>query len=210
MFKMAKKIYLEGGNLAGERPYLGLERGILSSANNKVMFVLDFARHGEGLIERKEKDKIYFNDLGAEEIYFASDCSSSDEINEKIKNSEVLYLPGGDTELLLEKIKENNLEFLLRSYEGIIFGNSAGAYACATEYPKIREGEVNIIKSLGLVNFVVKAHYTEEFDKPLLEISKEKDVYGIANEGIIVVENGKLNYIGDIYLFSKGEKIKVI
>ena len=206
---MAMKIYLEGGGRHSEKVFESLEGEILSSTDNKIIFILDFAREDDIIMEKKEKDIDYFKELGAEKINFASDCSSFEEIKEKMDESGVLYLAGGNTELLLEKIKEKNITSLIKSYNRIIIGNSAGAYACCKEYIKIRDNVKSISSSLGLVNFCCITHYKPEFDEPLKEYSNDRDIYAIPEPSVIVVEDGKLNFIGNIYLFSKENKTKV-
>ncbi len=206
---MAKRIYLEGGERQETDVYVDLEKNILDSVNEKTIFILDFARYGDEIIRRKEKDKKYFESLGATKIEFATGYFSSEEIIKQINDSNILYLVGGSTEFLLEKIREKNLVPVIESYEGIIIGNSAGAYACCKEYFRIRDEGVKVIPSLGLVDFSCEAHYTNEFDSQLLELSNEGDIYGIPEGSAIVVEGNKLNFIKDVYLFSKGEKTKV-
>jgi len=208
MFKMASKIYLEGGGRIKDRVFEKLEKRILSLVSNKVIFEIDFARYGEKLKERKIRDLNYFKELRAEEIFFSSDCDSKD-IKKRINESGILYIAGGDTELLLDRIRKEGLVDLIKKFPGIIIGNSAGAYACCREYVKIRDNDVKVIPSLGLVDFCCMAHYERKFDNKLLEFSKDRDIYGIPEPSTIMIEDDKLSFIGDVYLFSKGEKIKI-
>ncbi len=209
MFKMkAKKIYLEGGGKHEERTFEDLEKEVLSSTRNKIIFELDFARYGDKILTRKKRDRNYFIGLGAEEINFASDCNSFDEIKERISQSDILYIAGGDTELLLKKIKEDGLDKLIRNFKGILIGNGAGAYACCKEYIKIREDVVQVIPSLGLVNFCCKAHYEDKFDETLKKYSKDRDIYAISEDSVIIIEDDNLKFIGKAYLFSNGKKIR--
>ena len=76
-------------------------------------------------------------------------------------------------------------------------------------YVKIKDSQnEKIIKGLGLVKFYMIAHYKEEFDKTLLKLSKDKNIYGVPEKSAIVID-GNLEFIRDVYLFSKGRKHKI-
>jgi peptidase E len=69
----------------------------------------------------------YFEELGASKIEFAELPDSLEEITEKMDRSDLVYLPGGVTKLLVQRIKNAKVDRLLRKYEKVIIGNSASA-----------------------------------------------------------------------------------
>lgn len=206
---MARKIYLEGGESHKTGIFFGLEKEALSETEDNKIFVLDFARHGEKISRKKIQDTEYFGSMDANILGFATDLDSEGDLINLINESEILYLPGGSTELLLERISEKGLVSTIKSYNKVIIGNSAGAYACCNEYFKIRENEVETIPSLGLVDLSCKAHYREDFDEELMKYSLTKDIYGVPEGSAIIVEDGeKIKFFNEVFLFSKGKKTK--
>jgi len=206
---MAKEIYLEGGVILDEEA-IEIDKIAMQKAENKSVYVLDLTRKDEMRIRRdREFFKEYFRKLGGVVINFAS-ISNLEEIKKGIQKAGVLYVPGGDTELLIENINNKGLGDLIKSFKGIIIGMSAGAYLLCYQYTKIREGKIDMISALGVLDFRMKAHYEEKFDAQLLELSREEDIYAVANKSAIIVnEKGKLSFIGKVFLFSKGKKIKL-
>ncbi|MCL2038186.1 Type 1 glutamine amidotransferase-like domain-containing protein [Candidatus Saccharibacteria bacterium] len=74
---------------------------------------------------------------------------------DQIKNSDVLYLHGGSTRLLLEKLKR--YENLPNAWRGkIIVANSAGANSLAQHFLH-RDGQIG--EGLGVLPFNIVVHY---------------------------------------------------
>ncbi len=206
---MSRQIFLLGGGKQNE--FRGLDSEIINKLKYKSIFVINLTKRDKEVLENKKKElKSYFKEIGFENIYFASDYDSSLEIKSHIKIADLLFIDGGDTEFLLENINNLKIGPLIKSFNGIIEGSSAGAYILCQNYLKIRGGKLEVIQSLGIVSFTVKAHYGLEFDKELLSFSKkEKEIYGISEGSYIIIEEGNLNFSGEIYLFKDGEKKKV-
>jgi peptidase E len=205
---MAKKIYLIGGGDVKEGKTKEIDTKAFADADNKNVFVLNLTTNDKQKItEYINFLNSYFKELGATNVSFASELNS-DKIIDQLNNSGLLYIPGGDTELLIKNVGDKGLDKYIKNYKGVIVGNSAGAYLMCSEYIKIRDSGIERFDSLGLVDARMKAHYTEEFDSTLNELSEEIDIYGVPECSALVWNNG-LNFIGDIYLFSKGQKTKV-
>jgi len=62
----------------------------------------------------------YFTDLGARAVGFAELSNPLKVITEKMNASDLLYLPGGDTSLLVQRIKERRIDSLIREYSKVI------------------------------------------------------------------------------------------
>lgn len=205
---MTGKIYLLGGG--NQDVFRDIDKKILNESTNKKIFIINLTTPNKEKLEKKKIELMkHFKEVGYEEIDFASDCNSREDIKERVDNAGALFIAGGDTEFLLENIKEKNLAPLIKSFKGIIGGNSAGAYACCKEYIKIKDNKIKIIPSLGLVDFCCKAHYKENFDKVLLDSSQNRKIYGIPEASVIIWSGGELEIIGEAYLFSNKQKEKL-
>ena len=203
---MARKIYLLGLRHS-EFPFVKEEKEAVDLSETKNMFVIDFARYGEKYIKEKKKaDFKMFKGYGAKKVEFTSNLND-EEIKQRIKETDLIYIAGGDTIKLLGEIKQKNLEGLIKSFEGIIVGNSAGAYVCCKGF--VEETNRKIIPGFGMVNIFIKAHYVSEFDNMLSELSEKEKIYAIPDSSVIVVEKGKLSFRGDVYKFVKGKKEKI-
>lgn len=120
------------------------------------------------------------------------------EIEKKIKGSDIIYLGGGDTEYLIQQLKNLHLDELIRrQYESgkIIVGNSAGALALVKNVYSI-ENHALIKRSDGLDLFKNKTllvHYEDEYQDLYLSLkSQYKDCEIIAlkeNKAVLILNN---------------------
>jgi len=205
---MAKKIYLNGGADIMKGESKEIDTKALSETENKRVFVLNLTTNDQEKIDRyREFFKTYFTDLNVGNINFASELDN-EKIKEEISKSDLLYIPGGDTEILIKNVKEKELVEIIKSFRGIIMGVSAGAMMLCDEAICAYENR-EPIKGLGLVDILIDVHYNEKHNDSIKKFFNEKDLYAIPEKSIIIVQNGELKFIGDVYLFSKGEKTKV-
>jgi len=123
----------------------------------------------------------YFKDVGFEEVIFLGKDDNSLKINEKFEKVDVIYLPGGDPQILFEEMKKRNLDQKIKDFEGIIIGNSAGAIV-------LSKGKIEgnkIYHGFGIVDFYVKVHFSLN---SIHELSKDfENVVGIPERGWICV-----------------------
>jgi len=154
----------------------------------------------------------YFEDIGASAVEFAEYSDSHEIIAQKAKHSDLIYLPGGVTRILLERILDAKVDSILREYEKIIVGNSAGALAlgrdCILTRGKRKKRTVTI-PGLSLVDFSVKVHYKASKDDELKQLSYGRKIYAIPESCALIYDSGAVSCIGDIYLFQNGEKTKL-
>jgi len=136
---------------------------------------------------------------------------SFEEINRKVECSDLIYLTGGLTTVLIERLKSKSVDPLLRKYDKVIVGRSAGALALCKKcvLTDRRKPAVKVIKGLGLVDFSVKVHYEPSKDGELKRLSKEETIYAIPERSALVYDRGCLSFIGDVYVFQNGEKTRV-
>lgn len=210
------KLYFIGGEYIEKRGSEKINRKAFSDAcGTPAVLVFLWARETIDKADPKRKLIVnYFKDIGAGRIEFAEPADSMKIITEKINSSDLIYLPGGLTKLLVERLKKAKITTLLKNYDKVIIGNSAGAHALCKKYIGMRgqddRAATEIAQGLGLVNFAVVVHYDVSYDKELKTLSKKKDIkiYAIPERSALVYDNGDIKFLGNVYLFYKGEKTK--
>lgn len=150
----------------------------------------------------------YFRSLGASTISTVNYSSKNGEIKEEMSKSDLVYLTGGVTSVLVERLKKSGLSSLLEKFEGVIVGRSAGALAlcskCVITYRS--NCAVKVINGLGLVDLTLKAHYKLGVDEKLKEFSENQDIFAVPKGSAVVCDHGNLSFINKVYLFHKREK----
>lgn len=207
------KFYLIGGiDLNAAENSVEIERKALADAKNKNVFVLDLTSNNpEKLAKYRNVLTSYLKKAGAEKIRFISSCDSTNKMEKGIREAGLVYIPGGDTEVLMQNIEERNLKPILRSLKSVLVGNSAGALAMCEEVILTKDedvAETKVLPGLGLVPFSVEVHYDETHDKELFELSKDREIYAIPEKCVIAYDR-KMNFIGDIWKFSRGKREKI-
>ncbi len=207
------KFYLIGGiDLNVAENSVEIERKALADAKNKNVFVLDLTSNNpEKLAKYRNVLTSYLKKAGAEKIRFISSYDSTNKMEKGIREAGLVYIPGGDTEVLMQNIEERNLKPILRSLKSVLVGNSAGALAMCEEVILTKDEDVTetkVLPGLGLVPFSVEVHYDETHDKELFELSKDREIYAIPEKCVIAYDR-KMNFIGDIWKFSRGKREKI-
>jgi dipeptidase E len=204
------KYYLLGGENTHKRDAQQINQSAFKDAGN-VPRILVFSWARASFDRTYAKSKLlfdYFRSLGAKTVNTVDYSCSFPEIKEKIAESDLIYLTGGVPSVLVERLKKSGIHSLLKTFEGVIAGRSAGALAlcrkCVITYR--RTSEVKIIDGLGLVNLTLKAHYKLGRDNELKELSKELDIFAIPKGSALIYDNGKLSFMNNVYLFSNGER----
>ena len=159
--------------------------------------------------KRRKRLFDYFRSLGACNVEFVDYSDTYEEINRKVECSDLIYLPGGLASVLVERLENKNVDALLRDYDGVVVGRSAGALALGKKCVVTRNRRhptSKMIRGIGLVDFSVKTHYKSSKDAALKKLSKEEKIYAIPERAALVYDNGCLSFMGDVYLFQNGEK----
>ena len=129
----------------------------------------------------------------------------------KIRNSNIIFLTGGFPDKMMERLEEFDLIDDIANFTGLIIGSSAGAMIQIAEYHITPDGDYNIFTyNMGLniiKNFDIEVHYegTEMQKKYIQKVLMEKKdkVYGITDNGGIIVDNEKVILLGDVQVYSK-------
>lgn len=204
------KLYLLGGENVFRRSAREVnERAFQEAGDPLVVLVFAWARASfDKGYKKRERLVDYFISLGASKVNFVEYSDSKETIAEKTSSSNLIYLTGGLVSVLIERLKNMEVDSLLRGYSGVIVGRSAGALAlckkCVITYRS--NSKVKLVGGLGLVDFTLKAHYKPEKDNELKRLSKEEKIYAVPEGSALVYDNGASSFIGEAYLFENGEK----
>ena len=141
--------------------------------NPKMLFIGTASREREGYFEAI---KNIYSSLGCQ-----VDClkMTDSNIKEKILNSDIIYIGGGNTKFMLSEWEKVNLkEYLLEAYDkGIVLsGFSAGAY-CWFKY------NYEMIEGFGLIDAIICVHYEDKTEEKINEFYtnvKSNNLPGIA------------------------------
>ncbi|SIR88230.1 Peptidase E [Peribacillus simplex] len=135
---------------------------------------------------------------------------SDKEMKKSINEHDILYFIGGRPERLIHVIEGKGLAPIIKDFQGLIIGYSAGSLAFCNDciitkdkdYP-----ETIVIKGLGLVRFSVEVHYEDNIDGDLISLSNERKIYAIPNGSAIFSKNGEpFKVTNDIYSFQNMKK----
>jgi peptidase E len=207
---MTKLYFLGGENVAKRDAREINEVAFCDAGKAPAVVVFPWARASfDNTYKRRKRLFNYFRSLGACTVDFADYSDTLREITRKVEHSDLLYLPGGLASVLVERLKKKSVDRLLRKYEGIVVGRSAGALALGKKcvVTKNRRNPTSkMISGIGLVGFSVKAHYKPSKDGALKRLSQQEKIYAIPERAALVYEDGALSFMGEVYLFQNGEK----
>lgn len=129
-------------------------------------------------------------------------------MHKAIQNADVLWLAGGDTQNQFAYLSEYGLISLIRDFKGVVIGISAGAInmaktAICTLTCRHRKQEV--YQGLGLVDYSVEPHFDPvNISSELLSLSEDYVIHGLCDEAVILCDEHRTIFVGDIYLLCKG------
>jgi peptidase E len=209
---MTKLYFLGGENILKRDSQDINEQAFLDAGGQPAILVFPWARASfDKAYLRRKQLSAYFTGLGASTVDFAEYSDSLEEIARKVACSDLIYLPGGLTSVLVERMKKKSVDGLLHKYSRVIVGRSAGALALSKNciLTDKHNATVKIITGIKLVDFSVKVHYKPSKDCELKRLSKEETIYAIPARSALVYDNGVLSFIRDVYLFQDGEKLRV-
>lgn len=187
-------------------------RAFLDAGGAPNVLVFPWARASfDKSYKRRERVFNYFRSLGANTVEFADYSAPADEIERKIESSDLVYLTGGIPSVLINRLKTKGVDRLLRQYNGVIVGRSAGALAlCKKCVITDRDNDATtVIDGLGLADFGGKVHYKPFKDRELRKLSNENPIFAIPSASALIHNNNDMSFIGEVYLFQNGEKTRL-
>ena len=130
-----------------------------------------------------------------------------------VRNSEVIWLAGGDTPTQFAYLEAYGLIQCIREHKGVIIGMSAGSInmtKTAVCTLTCEHNELKIYEALGLVEFSVEPHLDKvNVSEELLVLSEKYPLYGICDDGAIISVEDKTLFVGDVFLINNGQVTKV-
>ncbi len=133
-----------------------------------------------------------------------------------IKNSDTIFINGGDTLAQMSTFNKNSLVDLLHSFNGPIIGISAGAINMAKRsvlpLTKLRTRSYEY-KGTGLVDVTVTPHFDinrrDHIVSEVLPMSYKGVIYGLEENGAVLIKGDVVSFYGGIYKIHNGEIIKI-
>ncbi len=205
-----KKLYFLGGENIIKRDAKEANTAAFDAAGGLPrVLVFAWARPSfDARFKRRRLIVDYFRSIGAVAVEFAEFSDSLNIIASKVAQSNLIYLTGGQVGALLSRLKESGVDSLLRSFEGVIVGRSAGAMALGKNclVTNRYNGNRTIAHGLGMVDFSIKAHYNESYNDLLTKVSKKEKIFAIPQGAAVVWNEGVTSFIGNVVLFENGVK----
>ncbi len=160
-----------------------------------------------------EKDKQKLAELGLEVFDVDINNKSKEELRNLLKNIDILFVAGGNTFYLLEKVRTSGFDEVAKELidKGVLYiGSSAGS--CLTgptiETSSWKNQDKNIVglkdlTGLNLVPFLIFPHFKNEWQKTVEENSKKTSfpVVALTDQQAVLCIDGKCKIVGE------GEKI---
>lgn len=139
-----------------------------------------------------------------------------------VRESDVLLLGGGHVPTQNEFFRRIRLKELLKGYQGVVMGVSAGSMNCAStvyaqpEMPgeSVNPGYRRFITGLGITDVMVLPHYQRErytildgrklYEEITYEDSYGREFIAIPDGSYILQEDGRATLYGEGYCISEG------
>ena len=210
---MKKCVLIGGGDIGrGNTSYQTeiIDKEIVNMTNKKCpvfLFIGLASSHADSYYDTIKK--IYKN-LGCETKYLKKSnlLNNPEIVKDKILSSDIIYIGGGDSIKLIEKIKEYNINPLLKeAYEKgtILVGISAGAIALSDKGisdSKIirKESDKHILlDGLGYVTINICPHYHKNVSKTdaVKNICQQEqiEIIGLEDNTALKIIDGEMNII---------------
>lgn len=154
--------YLLHGGYTGEDNYLNNSFFAEIGNYGQKILLCYFSRDKKDWDKLFEQDKFRINSLSKLKNQFI--LADGTNFMNQVRDINVVYFRGGETETLLERLKFH--KDLKEIFSGkLIAGTSAGAYMIAEKY--FSSSQKKLFKGLGLLNLNVSCHFEESFRNEL-------------------------------------------
>ncbi|MHB1709294.1 MAG: Type 1 glutamine amidotransferase-like domain-containing protein [Thermoplasmataceae archaeon] len=151
-------IILQGGEDVRKRTNETLFKNVVNlSVTKKILVIPWTSKTVEKEIEYRTIFNNYFTDSGFQDVLFLETDDNELEITRKITSVDVIYLPGGDPDILYREIEIRSLQNRLRDFQGILIGNSAGAIVLSKGGRGQNEGK--LFPGFGFAKFFIIVHF---------------------------------------------------
>jgi len=144
-----------------------------------------------------------------EKTYLIDNRVSKEQAQKCIKDSDFVWLAGGDTLKQIADIKKYDLIPTLKKRDGITIGMSAGAINMAKKVVLAKDKkdgipELSIYDGIGLVDINTEPHLNSANDfhiKEIEEAAKISTIYGICDNAFIKVIDNNIEIYGEYKIY---------
>lgn len=163
-----------------------------------------------------KKNKIglidFLNELSNfKNINIIDDRVSNSDALKIINSTDIIYLLGGNPFSQLEYIRKEKFDKMIKEFDGIIIGTSAGAMNVGNvAYCSKDEDfdESSFYDALGLIDIIIDPHFDINNKEQVSEIIKNsngKEIIGIPNDSGIRIIDNNIQYINKCYKYIDGK-----
>ena len=143
------------------------------------------------------------------------------DLKSVVESADIVFLSGGDTKTQMDYFERIGLRDILKEYDGIIIGQSAGALNLANLVvcpPEDESVSTYTWNGLGIVDINIEPHFSiddfskdEFYSNKLKEISETYPLYAYG-DGAHIYYDGNYSIYGEVYylLDSKLERVNDI
>lgn len=177
--------------------------------NSKVLFITTASEIERGPLDWQNDDKNGLVNAGFKVSEFTFTGKTKDEIENAIKENDIVHINGGNTFYLLEKMRQSGADKIIKNAveNGKIFtGSSAGSIIAGPDIYPARIGDdmsvapnLTNYKGLELVDFVVFPHWGSEFFKVAYENKTIEHTYNSEHKMILLNDYQYVKVIDDMY-----------
>ncbi len=190
---MSLKIIAIGGgeiNYNGSSQTIAIDEEIISLSNKKTPLVLFVPTASNDSDSYFNSFKSYYEEkfnCNVQVLKLIESNISEKEIEEKISLCDIIYVGGGDTEKLMNVLKEKNIRKIINRYANklVLSGISAGGICWFNEgYSKDKN---MFMRGLNLTNISFFPHYNKNDDLLIKKIVENKKIIACENKTALVV-----------------------
>jgi peptidase E len=204
------KFYFLGGERILKRDAKEINTSAFKDAGGcPSVLVFPWARPSfDAIYRRRRLLKRYFKSVGANKVEFCEFPYRESTLKEQVSSADLLYFTGGQVSVLLSRLAATELPELLRNFEGVIVGRSAGAMVFGQNCLVTRRYSKKAVsdRGLGFVNFSVKAHYDPAKDEQLKRASLTQTIFALPERSALAYDDKDFTMFGQVWVFENGQK----
>lgn len=171
---------------------------------NKMIFIASSLDNYDQNDQYFKELKKYFKKYKIKEFILIDSRVSKFATIQHLRNSDIIFLMGGNPVLQLEFIKGYEISTLLEDYKGIIIGMSAGAINLAERSYISRDEDFDnsfFYEGLRLTNITVNPHFDFNNKKQKKDLLELDNIVGLPDNSFIKVNKfGEVTYFGEYYI----------
>ena len=199
-----KKLFLASSGLEYIKQFIGTE-----PAKCRMLFI-PTAGNLDDDVWWIDKDRDVLSKMGFQITELDIEHATPDEMRKHLKDSDIVYIAGGNTFHLLKQLRDSGFDNLLSAYinnGGLYAGASAGALVMGADIEPVASiGEpekvrgLNSTEGLGFVNIVPIPHYdmkarTQAIDEIKKKYSDKYEIVLLTDDQAILVEDDKWSVV---------------